>query len=139
MNYLLDTNVLSELRRPRQADRRVLDWFAARDSLSTFISAITIAELEYGAALAAYRQKPHALLLRSWIDDLILPGFAGRIVPVDEAVAIRYAHFQVPESRFFADVMIGATAQVHGLTVVTRNTADFARFAVPMINPWSTP
>ena len=139
MNYLLDTNVVSALRRPRQLDHRVLGWIDSIDRMSTLISAITVAELEFGAALAAHKQQAHAVLLRRWIDNIILPGFAGRTIAVDAVIAQRYGHLQVPDPRPFADIMIGATAQVHGMTVVTRNTRHLARFSVPLINPWSLP
>lgn len=139
MTFLLDTNVLSELRRPNQAERRVLNWFGTIAPAETFISAISIAELEQGAVKAERKQLPHAPVLRAWIDTYILRIYAGRILPVDAIIALQYGRLQPPDPLAYADVMIAATALVHGLTVVTRNTRHFAAFSVPLLNPWTLP
>jgi predicted nucleic acid-binding protein len=139
MTYLLDTNVISELRRPRQADRRVLRWFDGVDQSETFISAITIAELEEGAARADLRGKPHAAALRQWIDEHVLRSYAGRILPFDEKAALRFGRLQAPDPRSYPDVAIAATAIVNGLTVVTRNVKHFSPLGVPFFDPWEHP
>jgi len=139
MSYLLDTNVVSELRRPRQADRSVLKWFDSVDQTETFISAITIAELEEGAARAELRGKPHAAALRQWIDEHVLHSYAGRILPFDEKAAMRFGRMQAPDPRPYADVAIAAIAIVNGLTVITRNVRHFSPLGVPFFNPWNHP
>ncbi len=135
MSFLVDTNVLSELRRdpPHAA---VAAWAVAQDADLLFVSAVTIMEIEIGMLRLARRDAPQAAILREWIIGYVLPGFQGRILPVDTAVARRCAGLHVPDPRPERDALIAATALVHGLTVVTRNTADFARMGVPLLNPW---
>jgi predicted nucleic acid-binding protein len=137
MIYLLDTNVLSELRRPKQMSRNVRNWFTGIDLDDVGTSAIVIMELEYGAARAAYKKQPHAPLLRDWIDNYVLPKFDGRILPVDTFVATHCAHLHVPKTRPPSDALIAATALTHGLTVVTRNVRHFAGMGVKLLNPWT--
>lgn len=135
--FLLDTNVISELRRPDKANRTVLAWAGAIPAASFFLSAISILEIELGALLIARRDAAQGAVLRRWIDDQILPRFESRILAVDTAVAQRCAQLPVPDPRAERDALIAATAMVHGLTVVTRNVADFEPTAVALLNPWS--
>lgn len=137
--FVLDTNVVSELRRPRKADRHVVAWAAATPLGELFLSSITILELELGALLAERRDKLHGEVLRDWIDNQILPRFEGRILPVDTAVARRCARLHVPDPCGERDALIAATALTHGMTVVTRNVADFEPTGVPVFDPWRTP
>ena len=139
MTHLLDTNVISELRRPGQMAAGVRRWLEHFDLQMAYLSAVTVFELEYGAARAELRRLPHAPLLRAWIDSQVLPAFAGRILPLDSDIAQRYAWLQASNPRPYADVMIAATALVHGLTVVTRNIDDFAPHGVSILNPWNQP
>jgi toxin FitB len=134
--FLLDTNVISELRRPHRADQNVIRWTSAIPLASFFLSAISILEIEVGALLIARRDAAQGAVLRDWIDDKILPRFEGRILPVDTAVAQRCAQFHVPNRRKERDALIAATALVHGLTVVTRNIGDFHPLGVALLNPW---
>jgi len=134
--FLLDTNVVSELRRPEKANRDVLAWANGVPAASFFLSAISILEIEIGALLIARRDIAQGAALRAWIDDQLLPRFEGRILAVDTVVARRCAHLHVPDPRAERDALIAATAMVHGLTVVTRNVADFERVGVPLLNPW---
>jgi len=136
MSYLLDTNFLSELRRPRRMAPNVQHWLGTIDLRGTYISALSVFELEYGAVRAERKGLSHAPLLREWIDTQILPDFEGRILPFDETVALRYARLQAGDLRPYADVMIAATALVHSLTVVTRNIDDFRPHGVALLNPW---
>lgn len=136
MTFLLDTDILSQMRRPRLASQRFRDWLAAADADSFFISSITLMELEIGAAQAKARALPHAPLLREWIDDQVRPRFGARVLPVDDAVAIRCAPLHVPKQGPFADFLIAATALVHDFTMVTRNTSHFAPTGVRLLNPW---
>ena len=134
--FLLDTNVISELRRPDKADRTVVAWAGANPAASFFLSAISILEIELGALLIARRDAAQGTVLRAWIDDQILPRFEARILAVDTAVAQRCARLHVPDPQAERDALIAATAMVHGLTVVTRNVADFESTGVALLNPW---
>jgi predicted nucleic acid-binding protein len=134
--FLLDTNVISELRRPEKADRNVVAWASTIPAASFFLSAISILEIELGALLSARKDAAQGAVLRAWIDGQILPRFEGRILPVDTAVAQRCARLHVPDPRAQRDALIAATAMVHGLAVVTRNVADFEPAGVALINPW---
>jgi len=134
--FLLDTNVISELRRPDKADRAVVSWAGAKPAASFFLSAISILEIELGALLIARRDAAQGAVLRTWIDDQLLPRFDARILAVDIAVAQRCARLHVPDPRAERDALIAATAMVHGLTVVTRNVADFEPTGVALLNPW---
>jgi len=136
--FLLDTNVVSELRRPEKADRNVSAWANSVPAASFFLSAISILEIEIGALLIARRDIAQGAVLRAWIDDQLLPRFDGRILAVDTVVAQRCAHLHVPDPRAERDALIAATAMVHGLTMVTRNVADFERIGVPLLNPWES-
>jgi toxin FitB len=139
--FLLDTNVISELRKARagKADRNVAAWARTVATGSLFLSAIVIHELEIGVLLAERRDPPTGAILRAWLDDHALPAFAERVLPVDAAVARRSAALHVPDPRPVRDALIAATGLVHGLTVVTRNVADFAPTGVPLLNPWNDP
>lgn len=138
MSYLLDTNVVSELRKigDGKADANVVAWTDAEDAESFFISAITILELERGVLGIQRRDAVQGARLRAWLDNRVRPGFAGRIVPVDDAVATRCAHLHVPNRRHEADALIAATALVHGMTLATRNVGDFEGTAVVVVDPW---
>ncbi|HEY0413512.1 MAG TPA: type II toxin-antitoxin system VapC family toxin [Allosphingosinicella sp.] len=135
--YLLDTNVVSELRRPERADPRVLGWAAALPEASAFLSVVSLFELELGILLVARRDPEQAGHLRRWLEARIMPDFAGRMLPVDAAVARRCAALHVPDPRAERDALIAATALVHGMTVVTRNVGDFEGTGVALVNPWA--
>lgn len=134
--YLLDTNVVSELRKGTKADSKVLSWAKAVSTSSLFLSAITILEIEAGV-LQKERQDPlQGAVLRRWLKSHVLPSFADRILNIDVAVAVRCAKLHVPDPRSERDALIAATALVHGLIVVTRNIKDFDKSGVELINPW---
>ncbi|MBK1719881.1 type II toxin-antitoxin system VapC family toxin [Thiocystis violacea] len=134
--FLLDTNVVSELRRPEKANPNVLAWASARPLACFFISSITLLEIELGALLIERKDTAQGAILRSWIEHQVLPRFEGRILPVDADVARYCARLHVPDPRSERDALIAATALVHGMTVITRNIADFNPTGVPTINPW---
>lgn len=136
--YLLDTNVVSELRKVAEgrADARVAAWQADLDELACFLSVITLQELQVGVLRVERRDAARGALLRAWLEQRVIPEFAGRILPVDQPVALRCAQLHVPDPRPAHDALIAATALVHGLTVVTRNTADFAPMDVALLDPW---
>lgn len=136
--YVLDTNVLSELRKVRlgKADGNVAAWAESVDAADLFISAITIMELELGVLSIERKDASQGAMLRSWLEQHVLPEFSGRTLPVDTAVAQRCARLHVPDKRGERDALIAATALVHGMALVTRNVADFKLTGVSIINPW---
>jgi toxin FitB len=134
--YLLDTNVLSELRRRDRTDPKVATWADDIDAGDLFLSAITILEIEAGTLMVQRRDEAQGAMLRAWIDGKVLPAFAGRILPVDTVVAQRCARLHVPDPRAERDALIAATALAHRLTVATRNIADFQAMGVGLLNPW---
>ena len=136
--FLLDTNVVSELRKVRlgKADAYVAQWADGVDANNLCISTITVQELEIGVLLAERRDPQQGAVLRSWLQLQVLPAFANRILPIDTAVAQRSARLHVPDPRPVRDGLIAATALVHGMTVVTRNAADFIPTGVAVLNPW---
>ena len=139
--FVLDTNVVSELRKVRsgRADRKVAEWADAVRAETLYLSAITVQELELGVLLAQRRDPRQGAVLREWLDMRVLPAFAGRILPVDTTVARASAALHVPNPRPFRDSLIAATALVHNMTLVTRNVADFQASGVPLVNPWDAP
>jgi len=134
--FLLDTNILSELRRRDRVHPAVAAWADDVHPSDLFLSAITILEIEAGTLMLERRDKAQGALLRTWIDSKVLPAFDGRILSVDTAVAQRCARLHVPDPRAERDALIAATALVHRLKLVTRNVADFQGMGVGLLNPW---
>lgn len=135
--FLLDTNVLSELRRRDRTDAKVAAWADAVHPADLFLSAITILEIEAGTLMLERRDAAQGAVLRAWIDGKVLPAFDGRILAVDTTVALRCARLHVPDPRAERDALIAATALVHRLKLVTRNIADFQSMGIDLINPWA--
>ena len=137
--FLLDTNVISELRKlgDGKADVRVAAWVSGRDAASFYISALTLMELEIGILRIERRDAGHGKRLRTWMDRHVLPEFVERTLPVDSAVALKCARLHVPDPRAERDALIAATAIVHGMTVVTRNVADVETTGAAVVNPWT--
>lgn len=138
--FLLDTNVISELRKAKAgtANLGVNTWAAEVPSALMFASVISLQELEHGILMALCSDPAKGALLRSWLDDNVIPAFGDRLLPVDRRVVVRAAALHVPDPAPFRDALIGATAAEHGLTVVTRNARDFERFAgLSVLNPWA--
>ena len=141
MMFVLDTNVVSELRKVRlgKADLSFAAWTQSVDAADLFVSAITIMELELGVLSIERKDATQGAMLRTWLEQHVLPEFSGRTLPVDTAVVQRCARLHVPDKRGERDALIAATALVHGMTVVTRNVADFKPTGVAIVNPWDAP
>jgi len=137
--FLLDTNVVSELRKVKagKAHAKVATWAAQSTPASLYLSVVTVMELELGVLAIERRDKAQGRLMRAWLDKQVLPAFAGRVLSVDITVALRCARLHVANPRAERDALIAATALVHGMTVVTRNVADFEPTGVPLLNPWT--
>ena len=138
MMYVLDTNVLSELRKVRlgTADVNVAAWAESVDAAALFVSVISVMELELGVLAIERKDATQGAMLRAWLDQQVLPEFAERTLPIDMAVAQRCARLHVPDRRGERDALIAATALVHGMAVVTRNVSDFKPTGVVTVNPW---
>ncbi|MBM9538099.1 type II toxin-antitoxin system VapC family toxin [Desulfobulbus alkaliphilus] len=136
--FILDTNVVSELRKVRlgKADENVAQWADSVDTPDLYLSVVTIQELEIGVLLAERRDPEKGAIFRIWLDSHVLPAFAGRILPIDLAVALQSAKLHVPNPHPIRDGLIAATALVHGMAVVTRNVDDFKGTGVQIFNPW---
>jgi len=136
MMFLVDTNVVSELRNYPRANPNVRAWEKSVNPASMFFSVICLFELELGTRQIEQRDPRQGKALRVWLDQQILPAFDGRIIAVDIEIVRVCAAINVPDRRPFRDSLIAATALVHGMTVVTRNVADFSPAGVPVLNPW---
>jgi len=134
--FLLDTNVVSELRKARRADVAVRRWASHVPATSLFLSVVSVLEIEVGVLLAERRDPTQGAILRRWLEDRLLPAFEGRVLPADLAVIRRCAQLHVPDRRSDRDALIAATALVHQLTVVTRNTRDYSIAGLRLLNPW---
>lgn len=136
--YLLDTNVISELRKTKsgKANKNVVQWANSVSAPSLFLSVITILELETGILLVERRDPVQGAVLRSWLNAHVLPAFSNRILAVDTAIAQCCAKLHIPDPRADRDAFIAATALVHEMTMVTRNVDDFEPTGVKLLNPW---
>lgn len=138
MSYLLDTNVVSELRKSTaRIDRNVATWAAPLDMEQQFLSAITVCEVELGIRQLERRDTAQATVLWRWFDRAVLDAFDGRILPVDRDVARLASRLHVPDPRPERDAFMAATALAHGLTIATRNIGDFDPTGAAVYNPWT--
>jgi len=136
LSYLVDTNVLSELRR-REPNPRVVEWFTQRPSTTLFLSVLTLGELRKGIQLIPDGER--RLRLLDWLEAELPKFFAGRILAVDASVADRWGRLQADAGRSVpaVDSLLAATALHHGLSLVTRNVRDFMYSGLEVVNPWS--
>lgn len=144
--YLLDTNVVSEMRKPRTVkqprsgmDSNVAAWAENTLSTSMYISTITLMEIELGTLLMERKDVAQGAVLRKWMNDGLMPAFGNRVLKIDSQIALRCAMLHVSNPKSYRDSLIGATAIVHGMTVVTRNVSDFKPTGAAILNPWGHP
>jgi predicted nucleic acid-binding protein len=138
MIYLLDTNVISELRKAKtpKANKNVIAWIESIPSSRLFISVITVLELEMGILSLERKDKKQGQVLRRWFEDHVLPTFRDRTLEISIPIALKCAKLHVPDPKSDRDAMIAATALNHGMTIATRNTQDFKHTGVELFNPW---
>lgn len=134
--YLLDTNVISELRKTDRAHPQVWKWANGVRSEDLFISVITITEIKTGILSLARRDAQQAQALETWLTQQILPTFSERILPITLPIALRCATLHAQRSGPQHDMLIAATALVHKQILVTRNTQDFSATGATVLNPW---
>lgn len=136
MSYLLDSNVVSELRKRERADAGVQQWFASVDDTELFLSVLTVGELRRGIESIHRRDRARGLVLNRWFHTLVTQ-YEARILPVDQKVAEEWGWMNALATFPAIDSLLAATAHVHGLTFVTRNTKDVDRTGVPCLNPFT--
>ncbi len=136
MSFLLDADVVSELRKRGRVDEGVEQWFSDVDDAEVFLSVLTVGEIRRGIDSVQRRDRTRALTLNRWLHGLVAQ-FESRLLPVDRAVAEEWGRMDAAHTLPAIDGMLAATARVHGLTFVTRNTKDVARTGVPCMNPFS--
>jgi toxin FitB len=135
VSYLIDTNVISELRKGDRADSSVATWFAGLANEEIFLSALTLGEIRRGIESIRRRDGKSAATLESWLGR-VADQHADRVLPVDRSIADEWGRMNVPDPLPVVDGLLAATARVLGLTLATRNTADIARTGVSYINPF---
>jgi toxin FitB len=135
VKYLVDTNVVSEVRKGLACDPNVAAWYASVEQNELRLSALVIGEIRTGVEALKRRSPPRARALERWL-LLVVDLFADRIIAIDRRVADRWGHLHAHARRPAVDGLMAATALVHGLTVVTRNVRDFSPTGVPCLNPF---
>jgi predicted nucleic acid-binding protein len=137
LSYLVDTNVISELRRGGRCDPGVAAWFAEVSAADLYLSALTVGEMRKGIEAIRQRDERTAEVLEAWLGEVVAT-FSDRILPVDEGIAEQWGRFNVPNPLPVVDSLLAATASVHGLTLVTRNVKDVERTGVTCLNPFKS-
>lgn len=138
--FILDTNVISELRKASsgRANENVVAWARSVPTASLYISAISVLEIETGILQVERKDAQQAQSLRDWFDDQVMTAFNQRILPIDHIIARKCAALLVPDPKSERDALIAATALVHGMTVVTRNVKDFDQTGARLLDPWQS-
>lgn len=139
MTYLIDTNVWSELRNRGRADANVRAWAESADPAESYLSVVTVFELERGVLIMERRDPQQGARLRLWLEEHLLEPFERQTLPIDAAITRRCAALHIPDPRPERDALIAPTALTHGLTVATRNVGDFEPMGVAVLNPWPAP
>ena len=136
MSYLVDTNVVSELRKGRRCDPGVASWFAEVPAAEIYLSVLTVGEIRKGIENIRRRDERTAVALEAWLSELVATH-SDRILPVDEGIADLWGRYNVPDPLPVLDSLLAATASVHGMTLVTRNLKHVERTGVDCLNPFS--
>jgi toxin FitB len=134
-SFLLDTNVLSEIRKGSNADARVMRWWDQVEATQVYLSVLCLGEIRYGIELKRRNDLKQSDVLERWL-QITISQFGDRILPVTEVVAEQWGRQSLDQRLPDADGLMAATATVHGLTMVTRNTKDFLRSEALVFNPW---
>ena len=135
MSFLLDTDVISELRKGERADSNVLEWFSTLEDEEILLSVLTIGEIRRGIESIRLRDRDAAAALDGWLHRLVAQ-YGDRILPVDQSIADEWGRFNVPDPIPVIDGLLAATAKIHGLTLATRNVRDVGRTGVRLVNPF---
>jgi hypothetical protein len=138
VSYLLDTNVISELRKGDRADANVLAWFSGLADEEVLLSVLTIGEIRRGIENVRHRDRDGAAALDGWLHQMV-GQHRDRILPIDEAIADEWGRLNVPDPLPVVDGLLAATAKIHGLTLATRNVKDIERTGTRFINPFDSP
>ena len=136
MNYLIDTNIVSEVRKGHRCDAHVAAWYASIDDASLYLSVLVLGEVRKGIERARLKDSGRARALEKWL-AAVRVAFAGRILPVDDAVAEEWGRMSAARPVATVDGLLAATAKVHRLTLATRNTADVADLGADVVNPFA--
>jgi predicted nucleic acid-binding protein len=137
VRYLLDTNIISEIRKGSKCDPKVAAWFAGIEEDEVFLSALVLGEIRRGIELARARTPEKAAALETWLNALV-EGYGDRVLPVDWPVAEAWGRMAAKRTVSTVDALLAATARVHDLTLVTRNTSDVADLDAALLNPFET-
>lgn len=137
MSFLLDTNVISELRKGPRADPAVTRWFSGLSDEEIFLSVLVVGEIRRGIERIRRRDAPSARALDAWLRRLF-GAYGERVLPIDREIAEEWGRMNAPRPLPVVDGLLAATARVHGLTLATRNVADIARTGADYVNPWET-
>lgn len=135
MKFLLDTNIISEIRKTSRAHPNVIAWVEATNINDIGTSVVVLAEIRRGIELKRRHDPAQAAALDSWFEQM-RTGLGGRVLPIDEAIADQWARLNVPDPLPFVDGLLAATAIARGLTLVTRNLADVERTGVRLVDPF---
>ncbi|WP_295452717.1 type II toxin-antitoxin system VapC family toxin [uncultured Thiodictyon sp.] len=135
MGFLIDTNVISELRKGKKANAKVRQWFESTDESDIYLSALTLGEIRNGVERLRRRDPASAAVLESWLGQLV-ESTTDRVLPVTPEIADRWGRLGVPDPLPVIDSLLAATALVHGLILVTRNVSDVERTGVSVFNPF---
>ncbi|MGA0333732.1 MAG: type II toxin-antitoxin system VapC family toxin [Kiritimatiellia bacterium] len=134
--YLLDTNVISEVRKGSKCDAKVADWVVSVPMMQMYLSVISMMEISSGIFKVLRSQPEFGLKLNDWYENELKSGFAGRVLMVDLGIAEIGARLNHQRSLPYRDGLLAATASRHGFTLVTRNIKDFAQMDLELLNPW---
>lgn len=139
MEFLLDTNVVSEFRKAHNANENTRQWQSCYSASQLWLSVISLMEIKIGIVRAERKDYPFSQVLSKWYDDSLLPAYHGRILEVSLEVAEIRASFESQRTLPYSDALIAATAKLHDLTLVTRNIKDFQGLGIELANPWEGP